>query len=420
MLALAAGCAWQPTTPALEVPAAVANTPVPTRFPTPEAPFAEPADDPFHAQPAPAVLAATPPGAILRYRRIHPEAYYFFDVNARAWQVLYRTNDGKDQPQADVATLLVPNHPKPRLLSYQVAYDALTRRCAPSYEMLSGSMVEHALMNRALARGWIVVLPDYEGPQAQFLDGRNAGRSVLDGVRAAQTLLPDTLLDAQSPVALWGYSGGAFASLWAAQLASRYAPGINLVGVAAGGPPAHLASSAANIDGGLFVGLYFAAVIGLARSYDEIDTDVLLNERGRRMFDDLGESCVGQELAWVRDPLLSSYTFDRMAEYTTVDDLLAVPAVQRVIAENRLGQRGFNAPLLYYQALFDQITPRADAKALARSYCQAGVPVRFDYAFGEHISAAVTHAGAAAAYLADRFAGKPAPNDCAALRAPGD
>ncbi|GAB3675808.1 lipase family protein [Salinisphaera aquimarina] len=413
-LCVLAGCAATPVH-TLAVPPATEQPP-PARFPTPRKPFSAPGDDPFHAQPSAAELAATPPGTVMRYRPIAAESYYFFDVDAQAWQLLYRTSDTFGKPQADVATILVPDDPQPRLLSYQTAYDALTRRCAPSYEILSGSMVEQLLVNKALRRGWVVVLPDYEGPEAQFIAGINSGRGVLDGIRAAQTFLPDRLVGADTPVALWGYSGGAFASLWAAEQAASYAPRIHIAGVAAGGPPADLASTAEHIDGGLFAGLYFAAVIGLSRAYDTIDTDALLNDKGRRMFADLDQSCVGQELAWVKDPLLSGYTFDSMHEYTTVDDLLSVPAVQRVTRENRLGQRGFDAPLLYYHAFFDQLTPRKDARALARTYCDKGIPVRFDYAFGEHISAALTHASTAVAYLADRFAGIPPPSDCSALQ----
>lgn len=412
--ALLAACATTPTVD-LDVPASAGAVP-PSPYEQPVAPFSEPAHDPFHAQASAAELAATPNGTVMRYRRIDPQAYYVFGVSAQAWQVAYRSSDTFGQPRINVATILVPSNPKPQMLSYQVAYDALTRRCAPSYEILSGSMVEQLLVNKALRRGWVVVLPDYEGPAAQFLAGLNSARGVLDGIRAAQHFLPDTLTGADTPVALWGYSGGAFASLWAAETAAEYAPTIHLTGVAAGGPPANLASSAEHIDGGLFAGLYFAAVIGLSRAYDTIDVETLLNEDGRQMFADLDDSCVGQELAWVKDPLLSGYTFDNMREYTTVDNLLAVPAVQNVTDENRLGQRGFSAPLFYYHAFFDQLTPRADARALARRYCELGVPVRFDYAIGEHISTALTQASSAVSYLADRFAGLTPSDDCARLR----
>lgn len=409
------GCAGQAPLPDVAVPAPIATPPA-ARFPMPRAPFAEPADDPFHAQPSATELGLVPPGRVMRYRPVQAQSYYLFDVDARAWQLLYRSSDTHGQPQANVATVLVPPDPEPKLLSYQVAYDALTRRCAPSRTILSGALLEQMLVSKALRRGWVVVLPDYEGPQAQFAAGINAGRGVLDGIRAAQRFLPDNLIGRHTPTVLWGYSGGAHASLFAAELAADYAPDINIAGIAAGGPPTNLADTAVHLDGGMFAGIYFAAMIGLSRAYDEIDTDALLNDAGREMFADLDASCVGQELAWVRDPLLSGYSFDDITDYTTVDELLAVPAIQRIIAENSLGQQGFDAPLFYYQAFFDQLTPRARARDLARRYCDHGVPVRFDYALGEHFTAAFTQASSAVDYLARRFDNQPAADECAELQ----
>jgi hypothetical protein len=55
-----------------------------------------------------------------------------------------------------------------------------------------------------------------------------------------------------------------------------------------------------------------------------------------------------------------------------------------------------------------------DAAALAARYCSEGVPVQLikDEVSG-HISLAVTGAGAALNYLIARFAGAPAPSNCA-------
>src|SRR5207237_1235757 len=83
------------------------------------------------------------------------------------------------------------------------------------------------LMMLALQRGWAVVVSDYEGPQSAFGAARMAGHGVLDGIRAAEALSGTGLTGAQTPVGLWGYSGGGLATSWAAELAAGYAPDLN-------------------------------------------------------------------------------------------------------------------------------------------------------------------------------------------------
>lgn len=411
-LALLAGCVRAPLPGA--TPASPGTPPARAiAYPAPGPPYPATVDDPFHRQPSAARLAALAPGAIIRYRPITPRAYRISHVQARGWQFVYRSTDTQGQPVADVATLLVPPRPRQkRLLSYQVAYDALNPVCAPSQEILRGTLIEQWFVSKALARGWPVLLPDYEGPKQAFGAGHTAGYAVLDAIRAARSFTPVTLIDADTPVALWGYSGGAFASLWAGELADNYAPALPIVGIAAGGPPANPLATARHIDGGVFAGIYFEAALGLARAYPILHLDRLLNEHGRAMQRKLAHSCLGQELAWVRDPLLSGYSFARMQHYVTVDDLLAVPEVAAVARANRLGGHGLPAPLFYYQGWFDQLTPRDQARALARRYCDAGTAVDFDWALGGHLTSAITHAGAAVAYLSARFDGRAPDNDC--------
>ncbi|MDA3923026.1 MAG: hypothetical protein PF501_20455 [Salinisphaera sp.] len=386
-------------------------------YPTPGPPLARTVDDPFYTQPSAARLRSIRPGTLIRFRPLVARAYRISHVRARGWQLMYRSNDSHGQPVAIITTILVPPDPLPRLLSYQVAYDALNAQCAPSQETLRGTMIEQLFVSRALRRHWVVTLPDYEGPNEAFGAGRIAGQSVLDGIRATRTFLPRRLLPPDTPVALWGYSGGAFASLWAGELAATYAPDIQLAGIASGGAPANLLATARHIDGGMFAGIYFEAVVGLSRAYPSIDTEALLNKNGRAIFEKLSTACLGQELAGVRDPLLSGLTFAQMRHYVTVDELLDVPAIRAVARSNRLGQRAIHTPTYYYQAWFDQLTPRAEALALARTYCRSGTTLLFDWALGDHVTAAFTHADDALAWLSKRFNGAKAPSDCAGLLA---
>jgi Secretory lipase len=193
MLCGAAGGAWTPALAASALPQMAAAS-VAERLPMPTEPLPVPAKDGFYQPPAAAVLQAAASGRIFKVREIKPKAYFWFDVPARAWQLMYRSSDGKGQPVASVTTVLVPFKapaaPADRiLLSYQAAYDALTTACAPSYAITKGAQWEQVFINRALARGWVVAVPDYEGLQSHWGDGLNAARGVLDGVRAAGGLL---------------------------------------------------------------------------------------------------------------------------------------------------------------------------------------------------------------------------------------
>jgi hypothetical protein len=93
-------------------------------------------------------------------------------------------------------------------------------------------------VNSSLAKGWFVNVPDYEGPLASFTAGVMSGHATLDSVRATLSLretLPGLDLPEDTRYAMWGYSGGALASEWAAELQVQYAPELNFSGAALGG-----------------------------------------------------------------------------------------------------------------------------------------------------------------------------------------
>lgn len=74
-------------------------------------------------------------------------------------------------------------------------------------------------------QGIFIAAPDFEGSRGAFTIGKTEGHGVLDGLRALlnhKATLPDAT---GHSIILSGYSGGAHASAWGAQLASTYAPG---------------------------------------------------------------------------------------------------------------------------------------------------------------------------------------------------
>jgi hypothetical protein len=367
-----------------------------------------PYKDGFYTQPSP--MPKVPAGTVLSSRKVAVTAVGI-PTTIKAWQILYASTGMTGQRVADVATVLLPakapaTSPRP-LLSYQVAEDATTMNCAPSYEMRLGTEVEEPLIAAALEQGWSVVVPDYEGLNSQFTGGPQEGHGVLDGIRAAENFTPLGLHGAGTPVGLWGYSGGALASAWASELEPSYAPGLNVKGIAEGGVPADFASIVNNINGGPAAGLYFDAAFGLARSYPaDIHLNTLLSPLGKAAEKVVTNECV--------EEIVAQYAFQNIQSYTAGNvNPLTVPGVRKAIAADDLGQRTPAGPIFIYQAANDEIIPLAGVQALNNGYCQAGVPVDFvKDELSEHVSLAVAGAGAALNYLIDRFAGKPAPDTC--------
>ena len=217
---------------------------------TPASAASPPARDPFYK--APRSLASARPGTVLRWRHVDVKVGgASLGDTSTAYQLLYRTNDAKNHPLANVTTVIVPTMASPpsarQLVSVQDAENAADSRCAPSYQLQQGEMGEDNVNNgnlaaemtglgmRQLAAGRVLVVPDPEGPRHMYTSRAMAAHAVLDSIRAVERFRPAGLArGAATPVALVGYSGGALESGGANEAAPAYAPELNIVAVAAG------------------------------------------------------------------------------------------------------------------------------------------------------------------------------------------
>ncbi|WP_280474107.1 lipase family protein [Nocardia asiatica] len=367
--------------------------------------------DPFYA--APADLGDYRNGAVLDSR---PIALFGLPLPISTWQVKYRSSDASDDPVADVATVMVPMLPwfgpgaRP-LLSYQVPEDSLGIRCAPSFALRGGwgtgavnTLIDTPFMAEALRRGWAVVVSDYEGPRSRFLDGVNSGRGVLDGIRAARDFPPAGLGPA-TPIGAWGYSGGAFATLWAAQIQPWYAPDVRFAGITSGGVPADWPAIAREADGTLQAGLALLILFALARNDPGGGLAKLLNDRGHAALVENGAAC-GSDLvpkyagAWVDD-------------FALVPDLLTHPVFRAATVAQELGGSAPAAPMYLYHSLTDDVIPVAGFTDLVGRYCALGASVTSVHSMlPTHNPAAIGEAPGAMNFLADRFAGLPVAPGC--------
>ncbi|MGW4714056.1 lipase family protein [Nocardia sp. NPDC004260] len=363
-----------------------------------------PLDDPFYTPPP--GFESLPPGAILASRAGGTGLTAF---PLRSTELLVRSTDSKDQPVPVVATLLVPQAPwtgsGPRpVLSFNAAIDSLGHRCAPSYKLRNEPTAEFWAAQIPLSKGYAVLVPDHQGPRQAYAAGLMAGHAVLDSIRAVVNT-PEFGLRPEAPTVVTGYSGGAIASGWAAQLAPRYAPELNLVGAAFGGVPADFDMLLSTMNGrNAASGVFLAATLGLAREYPELLG--LMNDDGWRL------AQVGKDLCMTAEEFGGAVVPIPVQALTHAAAPTELPMVREILAANRLGASAPTVPVFLYHATHDPWVPLAGAEKLYADWCGAGTQVDFQVHFGEHFLVGLSGIPGANSWIDDRFAGRPLAPHC--------
>ena len=374
-------------------------------------PVLTPDRDPFYA--APPNLAGYANGAILNSRQ---SALYGLPLPVNVWQVQYKSTDADDRPTTGVTTVMVPATPwfgpGPRpVVSYQMAEDGLGIQCASSYVIRAGIAAglqngqdqETPIAALMLSRNWAVVVSDYEGPQERFLDRRQTAHSGLDGIRAALAFPPAGLSPA-SPVAAFGYSGGAFATVSLMEIQPQYAPELNFTGFAAGGIPADIRAGILMDNGTHNAGLGVIAIAALNRLSPELNIPAQLDDSSRVAIATASNQCVQQ--------VVNENSFRRVTE-TSGADLAGNSALAAAADRQKPGQAVPTAPMYAWHSSLDDALPIAPTDELINGYCAAGVTVTYDRTdVAGHGPAAFAGLPTAIGYLSDRFAGVPPQAGC--------
>jgi pimeloyl-ACP methyl ester carboxylesterase len=361
---------------------------------------------------APSDLHSLAHGTLIRSRGA---AIADFDVPSVATTrtLLFASTDIHGRPIAAAETVFTPRKawsgPGTRpLLAVQVPYDSLGAACAPSYVFqINGTQANLNLkvIRNVMRLGWEVVVSDYEGPQSLFGIGPQEGRIVLDGISAAEA---DKVggTSAQTPVGLWGYSGGGQASAWGAELAPRYAPSLHIIGVAEGGVPADMKAVLETIDGGPNAVIEPMVLTAIARAYPKAGVLAALNQAGRTAFKAVSNVCGGNQT------IIQQLANTRIDALTAQPGLINTPRLTAIFAALRLGQHAPTAPIYSYHAIQDTLTPYAPVQHLVAYYCSRGTTVDAVAIPGDHYIVAASGTIGAFEWLNDRFAGKPSPDTC--------
>ncbi|KAL2201861.1 LIP-domain-containing protein [Sarocladium strictum] len=383
------------------------------------APPTLPSDDGFYK--VPQNIASFANGAVIRHRKTPNQIASLgkFPLNlASAHQILYKTMDSLDQPTATVLTVLIPHFADTRkILSYQTAEDASNINCAPSYafQLESGAALvntvpqgELLLIQAALEKRWIVIVPDYEGPKGAFLSNKLAGHAILDGIRASLKSGSFTGIDAKNKptTTLWGYSGGGQASMWAAELQPVYAPELQIAGLAAGGVISKISTVLDMVNGKESAGLLAVGLHGLSHQYSEIKSIIDKNIRpaSRANYTKANNQCSSDNLAYFAGE-------DVLGWFKNPDLIRQDKTAKSIMSSNDLGQRAPKVPMFIYKGVQDEISPISEADVLIASYCARGSIIQYERdRTANHSLMAIAGAPAALWWLQDRMEGRPNSN----------
>lgn len=162
----------------------------------------------------------------------------------RGWRILYTTTVNDSTPATAVATVFGPVNspagPRP-VITWEHGTTGLLQKCMPS--LISAPTLGIPALDGIVAAGWVIVATDYsfteKGGPHSYLIGEGEARAGLDSVRAARQM-PELTLDTRTVV--WGHSQGGQSALWTGIVGPRYAPDIQIVGVAAIAPAANIAN----------------------------------------------------------------------------------------------------------------------------------------------------------------------------------
>src|SRR6516165_1148241 len=179
------------------------------------------------------------PGALLRSE---PLKDVILPAGVRGWRILYTTTVNDSTPATAVAIVFAPTDPPagPRpVIAWDHGTTGLLQKCMPS--LVSAPTQGIPAREQTAIAGWVVVATDYsfaeKGGPHPYLIGEGEARATLDSVRAARQMSELTL---DKRMVVWGYSQGGHSALWTGIVGPRYAPDLEILGVAAIAPAANI------------------------------------------------------------------------------------------------------------------------------------------------------------------------------------
>jgi pimeloyl-ACP methyl ester carboxylesterase len=358
---------------------------------------------------APRSEAAGAPGTLVRQEVIDGAP-----LGATAYRVLYRSTGLDNKPILVSGVVIVPaGDPPPGgrpIVAWAHPTSGVVPRCAPSLAIFLFEQIQGL---RSFVRdGYVVAATDYPGLGTPgphpYLVGTSEARAMIDSVRVAATL-PGA--GGGKKFVVWGHSQGGHAALFTGIIAKTYAPELDLLGVAAAAPASDLATLMnEDIDSVGGKNITAMTLWSWQRVFDA-KMDKVVDPRAMPAIDQLAEECIEGPFDLRRRQL----TEQPLEQYfLTTKHPSDVEPWRTLLTENSPGALPPEIPVFLAQGTDDVIIHPEVTQAYAAKLCKAGSKVRMlSMPNIGHGRAAQASTQDMLGWTSDRFAGKPAPDDCA-------
>ena len=326
--------------------------------------------------------------------------------SARGWNVIYVSEGAGGELAFVSGKIYVPRRPaqaERNIMIWATGTTGTQDSCAPSRNELfqldgSGSRVPG--IEVLLARGYVVVMSDYQGsgtpgPTA-YLQGELQAKASFDIARAARKLVS---ANAGTDVGIYGFSQGGQTALWAAHIVAEYAPEFNLLGAVPLAPASrHLDLSFYDLGIPVNNGYFIMRMAGLQVGHPELRLSDILNETGLSMLTAQSWGCY--EIFAAAAQLTEAYAKPEALEPGTAWRAWLEENDEFLPIDNSI-------PFLIIQGIEDVDVPVELTREVVDDLCEQNSPVNYiEMAGADHFGVFYPGGAMVADWFDDRIAGR--------------
>ncbi len=351
----------------------------------------------FYDTPKP--LPAGKPGEPIRATAVDD---YLLSSDFSAFRILYHSRSATGQDVAASGVVLVPEGTPPQggwpVIAWAHAFTGAGRQCAPS---LSRNLNYGPFLSMYLNLGYAVVATDYAGLGTDFrsavMDVQSNATDVIDSIPAARAAVPQL----GSRWVAMGPSLGANAIIGVAELEGRIRDPNYLGSVAISGV-ADLQDAYERLPKEQSLRMLTSLAYAIKTVNPDFDVRGMLTEKALPAFHQIGESCgsIGSDAELSTSEMVKQ-NWDKNK------------FVEEFFDRNRLGRNPAYGPLLVITDDTDFVVPPSmTAHAVARM-CKLGDRIQVvKFSGSERGQVLGGSVRDQMAWVAARFAGRPAPGNC--------